>query len=103
MSSREMTVTGSAPSPSMRLMLEPVTSIFSIFCVCWANAPCDSDAARQADGGELHDQLPLLEHFAVPVRVGVGFLLRKRCTVVAPASAAGYRGRTRGCLANRIR
>ena len=38
-SSREITVTGKAVSPSMRLMFEPVTSIFSIFCACWANAP----------------------------------------------------------------
>ncbi len=43
-----MTVTGSAPSPSTRLMLEPVTSILSLVCaVCWASAGAvATDTAR---------------------------------------------------------
>ena len=36
--SREMICTGAGPSASTRLMFEPVTSIFSTFCVCCANA-----------------------------------------------------------------
>jgi hypothetical protein len=44
-----MTVTGRADSPSMRLMFEPVTSIFSIFWVCWASTGvAASDTATPA-------------------------------------------------------
>ena len=37
--SRVMISTGATVSMSTRLMLEPVTSIFSTFWVCWAAAP----------------------------------------------------------------
>ena len=54
-SSREITVTGSAVSPSTRLMLDPVTSMRSLAAgslVCWANtvvaAPDDTNAKAPA-------------------------------------------------------
>ena len=51
-SSRVITVTGRAPSPSIRLMFEPVTSILSIFWAgAWARATPDeakTDATARA-------------------------------------------------------
>src|SRR5262245_32328752 len=38
MSSLVSTTMADGPSPSTRLMLDPVISIFSIFCACCANA-----------------------------------------------------------------
>jgi hypothetical protein len=63
--SRVMTVTGDGVSESMRLMLEPVTSIFSIFCC--ACAAVASASAPRACASAIARRVLLMSFMGLPI------------------------------------